>query len=78
MISLKSGTGIFLDARWPELCWSGWIESSELAGEAVAWRYRKRVKPEIGIRAMRTKQVACDILPLRIYSLTPFRYGRIA
>jgi hypothetical protein len=21
---------------------------------------------------MRTKQVACDILPLRIYSLTPF------
>jgi hypothetical protein len=33
---------------------------------------RKRVQPETGIRAVRTKPVACDVLPLRIYGLTRF------
>jgi hypothetical protein len=45
--------------------------------EASGCATRKRVKPEIGIRAMRTKQVACDILPLRIYSLIRFRDEKI-
>jgi hypothetical protein len=34
---------------------------------------RKRVKPEIGMRAVRTKQVACEVLSLWIYGLTHFR-----
>src|SRR5664280_2234785 len=36
----------------------------------------KWVKPEIGIRAVLTKQVACDVLPLRIYGLTHFQGAR--
>jgi hypothetical protein len=51
-----------------------WIAPVPLAVQPL-----KRVKPEIGIRAMRTKQVACDVLPLRIYDLpkwlTPFSFS---
>ena len=34
--------------------------------------YKSRGQPEIGIVGVRTKQVACDVLPLRTYALTHF------
>jgi hypothetical protein len=35
-------------------------------------KHLEKGKPEIGIRAVRTKQVACEVLPLRIFGLTHF------
>jgi hypothetical protein len=46
---------------------SNWrFESKLCAPSKSPAMYQKRVEPEIRIRAMRTKQVACDGLPLRI------------
>jgi hypothetical protein len=43
-----------------------------MSSNPLPFRTHWRIKPEIGIRAVRTKQVACEVLPLRIYGLTHF------
>src|ERR1019366_5928131 len=44
---------------------SGIPPDQERSTDAHSRQVRKRVKPEIGIRAMYTKQVACDVLARR-------------